>query len=71
MQIPQKLNFVTSVSFWCLVAISILGVLQQQGILSSEIVSALDIILGSVVGVRAKNQVIDAISGSVSVGTPK
>lgn len=61
MVIPQKLDFITSVSFWCLVAVAILGVMQNQGILPAEIVTALDTILLSVVGVRAKNQFAAAI----------
>ena len=61
----SQLNFLTSVSFWCMVAIAILGVLQQQGIISSEILNALTIILSSVVGIRAKNQLTDAINPPV------
>jgi hypothetical protein len=48
-----------------MVAIAILGVLQQQGIISSEILNALTIILSSVVGIRAKNQLTDAINPPV------
>lgn len=58
----QQLNFLTSVSFWCLVIIAILGVLQQQGIISAEIVNAIEIILGAIIGVRVKNQFAEAIS---------
>jgi len=62
MVLPQKLDFLTSVSFWCLVAVAILGVLQQQGILTQEITTAIDTVLLSIVGVRAKNQIVGAIS---------
>jgi hypothetical protein len=50
--IPEKLNFITSRRFWCLVAIAILGVLQQQNILSNEIVNALILVLGGFIGLN-------------------
>lgn len=58
----QNLNFITSTSFWCLVVIAIIGVLQTQGIISVEIQTAIDTILWAIVGVRAKNQLADAVS---------
>lgn len=64
MALPQQLDFLKSVSFWCLTIIAVLGVMQQQGILSAEVVQLLDIILGSIVGVRAKNQIAGAISSA-------
>jgi hypothetical protein len=62
MVLPQKLDFLASVRFWCLVVVAILGVLQQQGILSSEVTTAIDTVLWAIVGVRTANQVAGAIS---------
>jgi hypothetical protein len=58
----QQLNFLTSVKFWCLVAVAIIGVLHQQGTINSEITTAIDTILLSIVGVRAFGSFTEAIS---------
>jgi hypothetical protein len=57
----EKLLFLTSRRFWCLIAISVLGVLQQQGILSTEIVNALVIVLGGFIGIGTIDKFSEAI----------
>ena len=57
----QKLDFLTSRRFWCLIAIAILGVLQQQGILSQEITNALVIVLGGFIGINTFDKVSQAM----------
>jgi len=60
----EKLLFLTSRRFWCLIAISILGVLQQQGILSTEIVNALVLILGGFIGIGTVDKFSSALKES-------
>lgn len=61
--LPEKLQFLTSRRFWALVVIAILGVLQQQKILSQEIVNALIIVLGGFIGIDTFDKVSQAMKG--------
>ena len=59
----KKLDFLKSVSFWCLFVLAIVNFLGQQNILSADIVVFIDTVLGSVVGIRTRDQVSAAIAG--------
>ena len=51
-----KLEFLTSTRFWALVIIAVVGVLQHEGIISLDIMNALDVILWGYVGVRTADK---------------
>jgi TctA family transporter len=57
----KDISFLSSRRFWALIVIAIVGVLGQEGILSSEIVAGLITILGGFVGIRT----IDKFSETV------
>ena len=54
-----KLNFLSSRRFWGLVVIAVIGVLGSEGIISTDIVSAVVIVVGGFIGIRT----IDRASG--------
>ena len=55
----NKLNFLQSRRLWGLVIIAIVGVLGSEGVLSSDIVSSVVVIVGGFIGIRT----IDRFSG--------
>ena len=57
-----KLDFLTSRRFWGLVAIAIIGVLNTEGIIPSEIAQGLIVIISGFIGIRT----IDKFGGNIS-----
>ena len=55
----NKLNFLQSRRFWGLVVIAVFGVLGSEGIVSSDIVSAVVVVIGGFIGIRT----VDRFSG--------
>ena len=48
----MKFDFLKSRRFWALVVIAIIGVLQSEAIISSEIATAIITLLGGFIGIR-------------------
>jgi hypothetical protein len=59
---PSKLEFLTSTRFWSLVLIAVVGVLGKEGIISADIVNALQVLLWGYVGVRTADKFSGALS---------
>jgi hypothetical protein len=59
-----KLAFLTSVRFWAVVAIAIVGVLQTEGIITAEVSTALITILGGFVGLKTIDKFGKSIGGN-------
>jgi len=57
----MKFSFLKSRRFWALVIIAIIGVLQNEGIISNDIASAIITLLGGFIGIRT----IDRFSETV------
>jgi hypothetical protein len=48
----MKFDFLKSRRFWSLVVIAIIGVLESEAILSSDIANAIIVLLGGFIGIR-------------------
>jgi len=53
----KKLNFIKSRRFWGLVVIAIVGVLQAEAVLSSDIANAINVIVMGFIGIRTIDKV--------------
>ena len=53
----SKLNFIKSRRFWGLVVIAIVGVLQAEAVLSSDIANAINVIVMGFIGIRTIDKV--------------
>jgi hypothetical protein len=58
----NKLAFLTSTRFWALVGIAIIGVLNAEGILATDISMALITILSGFIGIRTVDRSVDKLS---------
>ena len=57
----MKLDFLKSRRFWALVVIAIIGVLQNETIISSDIAAAIITLLGGFIGIRTIDRFSEAI----------
>lgn len=59
----MNLDFLKSRRFWCLIGVAIVGVLGSEGILPTDIVKAISIVLLGFIGVRTIDKASEAIAG--------
>lgn len=57
----MKLDFLKSRRFWALVLVAIIGVLQNEGIISNEIAVGIITILGGFIGIRTIDRFSETI----------
>ena len=58
----EKLLFLKSRRFWCLVAIAIVGVLKSEGIIPTDTADAIILILGGFIGIRTIDRASETLA---------